>query len=75
MSRLSLSKGQQKFLNGILVPKIRLHFTIINSELAEFTNEEWKEYLWNRFGSSCGDCAIQAIVDWCDELDITIDNP
>jgi hypothetical protein len=75
MSRLSLSKGQQRFLNGILVPKIRLHFTVINSELADFTHAEWKEYLWNRFGSPCGDCAIQAIVDWCDELDITIDNP
>lgn len=70
--RRSLSKGQQKFLNGILVPKIRLHFIPLG---IDFTKEEWKEYLWSRFGSACGDCAIQAIVDWCDELDISIDNP
>ena len=72
MSRLALSKGQQRFLNGILVPKIRVHFISLG---IDFTNAEWKEYLWSRFGSPCGDCAIQAIVDWCDELDITIDNP
>jgi hypothetical protein len=69
----ALSKGQQRFLNGVLVPRIKEHFDKIDPMYADFDREIWKQYLWNRFGSTCGDCAIQAIVDWCDDLDISID--
>lgn len=69
-----LSKGQQKFLNGVLVPRIKAHFDKIDPMYVEFDKDIWKEWLWNRFGNPCGDCAIQAIVDWCDTLDIDIDN-
>jgi hypothetical protein len=70
---IALSKGQQKFFNGVLIPRISAHFNNIDPMYVEFDKDIWKEYLWKRFGSPCGDCAIQAIVDWCDDLDIAID--
>lgn len=69
-----LSKGQQRFLNGVLVPRISSHFKALDGKFGDFTHDEWKEWLWSRFGSPCGDCAIQAMVDWCDDLDITLDD-
>jgi hypothetical protein len=71
---VALSKGQQKFFNGVLIPRIAEHFNRIDPMYEGFDKDIWKEYLWRRFGSPCGDCAIQAIVDWCDELDISLDN-
>jgi hypothetical protein len=71
---IALSKGQQKFFNGVLIPRISAHFNNIDPMYVEFDKDIWKEYLWKRFGSPCGDCAIQAIVDWCDDLDIDLDN-
>jgi hypothetical protein len=70
----ALSKGQQKFFNGVLIPRIAEHFNRIDPMYEGFDKDIWKEYLWRRFGSPCGDCAIQSIVDWCDELDISLDN-
>jgi len=70
-----LSKGQQRFLNGVLVPKVAEHFSSIDPMFGQFDKTEWKQYLWNRFACPCGDYSIQSMVDWCDGLDIDLYNP